>query len=114
VLLALESYNKLEIIPGFIKDFKSSFDTFMTGVLAEGKANGEVAARPYLDKGYPHLFWLHLAFIIQFWKDDTSQGFEKTDAVIEKSVNLAFDLIGKGAVDSALDFAKFMYQTKIK
>ena len=49
-----------------------------------------------------------------FWKEDNSPGFEKTDAAIEKSVNLAFDLIGKGAVDSAIDFAKFMYQNKMK
>jgi hypothetical protein len=55
---------------------------------------------------------LHLGFVIHFWKQDDSAGFEKTDAVIEKSVNLAFDLISKGAVDSAIDFAKFMYQTK--
>jgi hypothetical protein len=36
--------------------------------------------------------------------------FEKTDAAIEKSVNLAFDLIGKGILDNALDFGKFLYQ----
>jgi hypothetical protein len=54
-----------------------------------------------------------MAFLLIFWKDDTSAGFEKTDAAIEKSVNLAFDLIGKGAVDSIFDFAKFLYQTKV-
>ena len=40
----------------------------------------------------------------------SEQEFEKTDEAVEKVVNLSFDLIGKGAVDSMLDFAKFMYQ----
>lgn len=114
VLLELNSFRKPELVPSFLKDFKSSFENFVASVLAAGKASGEVATRPYLDKQYPQLFWLHLGFVIQFWKDDESAAFEKTDAVVEKSVNLAFDLISKGAVDSAIDFAKFMYQNKIK
>jgi hypothetical protein len=43
---------------------------------------------------YPQLFWLHLGFILLFWKEDNSPAFENTDAAVEKSVNLAFDLIG--------------------
>ena len=55
-----------------------------------------------------------MSFLLLFWRDDDSAGFEKTDAFVEKSVNLAFDLIGKGALDSAIDFAKFLYQSKMK
>jgi AcrR family transcriptional regulator len=112
ILLESNSLRRLELTPSFLKDFKTAFESFIEGILAEGKSKGEVATRPYLDKRYPQLFWLHLGFVVQFWKEDGSAGFEKTDAMIEKSVNLAFDLIGKGAVDSALDLAKFMYQSK--
>jgi hypothetical protein len=83
-------------------------------VLNTGKASGEVARRPYLDSRYPEMFWLHMAFLLVFWKDDNSAAFEQTDAAIEKTVNLAFDLIGKGAVDSVIDLAKFLYQAKVK
>ena len=114
ILIQLENHKKLEIIPGFLKDFKSSYETFIESILNEGKTNGEVASRPLLDKRYPQVFWFHMAFLLIFWKEDNSPGFEKTDAAIEKSVNLAFDLIGKGAVDSVIDFAKFLYQTKVK
>ncbi len=114
ILIQLSQYRKVEFTPTFLKDFRKSFETFVDGVLAAGKTDGEVASRPYLDKQYAHIFWLHLAFILIFWKDDSSAAFENTDAAIEKSVNLAFDLIGKGAVDSALDFAKFLYQTRVK
>lgn len=114
VLVQLANRNKLEIIPDFLKDFKSEFESYVSGVLETGKTSGEVAKRPYLDKTYPQTFWLQLAFLLIFWKDDNSAGFENTDAAIEKSVNLAFDLIGKGAIDSVIDFAKFLYQTKVK
>lgn len=114
VLLQLENYKKLELTPGFLKEFRRSFEAYLDLVLSSGKDAGEVAKRPYLDDRYPQLFWLHLGFLLNFWKDDDSQAFEKTDAAIEKSVNLAFDLIGRGAVDSVIDFAKFLYQTKVK
>jgi AcrR family transcriptional regulator len=113
ILVQLENHRKLEVIPEFLKDFKKDYETYVESVLNAGKTNGEVAKRPYLDKRYPQIFWFHMAFLLIFWKDDTSAGFEKTDAAIEKSVNLAFDLIGKGAVDSVIDFAKFLYQTKV-
>lgn len=112
VLFHLHPFKKIELTPSYLKDFKKSCQTFFESILNEGKGNGEVAQRPILDKGYPQLFWLHLGFILLFWKDDTSADFEKTDAAIEKSLNLAFDLVGKGALDSAIDFAKFMYQSK--
>lgn len=114
ILQQLHQHKKLEIIPGFLKAFKASFEEFVGGILTHGKTNGEVAERPYLDKRYPQLFWVHMSFLLLFWRDDDSAGFEKTDAFVEKSVNLAFDLIGKGALDSAIDFAKFLYQSKMK
>lgn len=114
ILFQLEHSRKPELVPDYIKGFKTSFESYFETTLMEGKGNGEVANRPILDKRYPQLFWLHMGFILLFWKEDDSPGFERTDAAIEKSVNLAFDLIGKGAVDSAIDFAKFIYQTKSK
>ena len=112
ILFQFENSRKPELIPEYITLFKSTFESFLENILQEGKNSGEVANRPVLDKRYPQLFWLHMGFILIFWKEDNSPGFEKTDAAVEKSVNLAFDLIGKGAVDSAIDLAKFLYQTK--
>jgi AcrR family transcriptional regulator len=112
VLFFLNGVRRLELTPGYLKSFKPAFETFFVAILAEGKERGEVAIRPYLDKQYPKLFWMHLGFILVFWKEDDSKGFEKTDAAVEKSVNLAFDLIGNGALDTAIDFGKFLYQNR--
>lgn len=114
VLLQLEQQPRRMAVPDFLKDFRMRYLAYIGGVIESGKASGEVAKRPYLDKRYPSIFWLHIGFLLHFWKDDNSAGFEKTDAAIEKSVSLAFELIGKGAVDSVVDFAKFLYQTRVK
>jgi hypothetical protein len=106
----LKSWKNPSAVPVFLKGFKESFKDWITSVLNEGKTSGEIAKRPYLDQRYDMIFWMHFVFILQFWVHDESPGFEKTDAAIEKSVNLAFDLIGKGVLDSALDFGKFLYQ----
>ncbi len=113
VLFQLENSRKPELVPEYLRSFKLNFESFLQSILNEGKPKGEIADRPIIDKRYPKLFWLHMGFMLLFWKDDSSVGFEKTDAAIEKSVNLAFDLIGKGAVDTAIDFAKFLYQNKM-
>lgn len=97
--------------PTYLKGFKSAFEEWIKTTLASGVQSGDVAKRPYLDERYHLLFWPHVLFILQFWSRDDSPGFEKTDAAIEKSINLAFDLIGKGIMDSAIDFGKFLYQT---
>ena len=113
MLFQLENSRKPELVPKYLRTFKSNFESFFQSIINEGKAKGEIANRPIIDARYPKLFWLHMGFMLLFWRDDSSAGFEKTDAAIEKSVNLAFDLIGKGAVDTAIDFAKFLYQNKI-
>ncbi len=110
VLHQLKGWKNPSSTPKFLKGFKSSFEAWINTVLNEGKGSGEIANRPFLDQRYDMLFWIHLMFILQFWSHDESANFEKTDAAIEKSVNLAFDLIGKGVLDSAIDFGKFIYQ----
>ena len=114
VLTQLKNHSKREFVPEYLKDFKSGFETYIDGVLNNGKANGEIPKRPYIERTYSKVFWGHMGFLLLFWRDDSSADFEKTDVVIEKTVNLAFDLIGKGVFDATVDLAKFLYQTKVK
>ncbi len=110
VLQQLKHWKNPAQMPDFLKGFKTSFEQWINLILHDGKSSGEIAKRPFLDQQYDRLFWLHLVFILRFWSKDESADFEQTDAAIEKSVNLAFDLIGKGVLDNALDFGKFLYQ----
>ena len=110
VLFCLREWKNPALAPSFLKGFKKEFELWLSPILNEGKQNGEIAKRPVFDNRYDSLLWLHLLFILQFWSKDDSAGFENTDAAIEKSVNLAFDLIGKGVLDNAIDFGKFLFQ----
>lgn len=101
--------SKREPDPHFLKGMKEVFKDFMEGLINEGKENGEVMERPFSDK-YVTAFWIQFLFVARFWINDESEGFAKTDAAIEKSVNLAFDLIGNGPIDRVVDFAKFLIQ----
>jgi hypothetical protein len=111
LLHQLQSWKNPALLPDFLKAFHHAFTDWAKPVIESGIQSGEIAKRPYFDKQYHHFLWMHLVFILQFWAHDQSAEFEKTDAAIEKSVNLAFDLIGKGVLDNAIDFGKFLYQT---
>jgi len=109
-LIGIKESRNPALPTAFMKAFRQQFSNWLKPVLVEGRQNGEVARRPYLDERYDTLFWVHMMFILQFWSRDDSAAFEQTDAAVEKSVNLAFDLVGKGVLDNAIDFGKFLYQ----
>jgi hypothetical protein len=98
--------------PVLMTDLKVGFKDYARDLVMEGKESQEVAPRRFLDERYPDAFWLQFLMILDFWVKDKSKGFEKTDAMIEKSVNTSFDLIGSTALDSIIDYAKFMYQNR--
>lgn len=93
-------------------EFKERFKDFANEIILEGKETEEIANRFLISDRYDEAMWVQASFVLRYWINDSSPQFEKTDAAIEKSVNLAFDLMGKSAIDSFLDFAKFLYQSK--
>ncbi len=68
-------------------------------------------------KHNPSLFsegaWLQFVFLLNFWKEDNSAGFEKTDMAIEKSVNTIFDVFDNTPLDSIMDFGKFLFKENL-
>lgn len=95
-----------------LRSFKEHFLTFARDLLYEGRESREIVQRPYLSSRYPEAFWLNTLYLLDFWIKDKSKNFELTDTAIEKTVNTAFDLMGKSIVDSMFDLAKFVYQNK--
>ncbi len=57
--------------------------------------------------------WLQFLFLLNFWMEDESIGFEKTDMAIEKSVNTIFDLFDNTPLNNVLDFGKFLWKEKV-
>lgn len=100
--------------PTFLDSFRKQYSAFVKGLVGEGKETGEVADRMFISNQYDKPLWLQFLFILNFWLRDESQNFEKTDAAVEKAVNLSLDLMGKSPLDSLADFAKFLYQSRKK
>ncbi len=57
--------------------------------------------------------WVQFLFLLKFWLDDESAGFEKTDVAIEKSVNTVFDVFDNTPLENIIDLGKFLWKEKI-
>ena len=53
---------------------------------------------------------MQLGFLINFWINDSSADFEKTDQAIEKSVQTAFDVFDNTPLTALVDFGKFLWK----
>lgn len=94
--------------PSVLKGVKNIFEEFATNIINHGVEQGELAERKFFTSKYKDALWLQFGFILNFWAKDSSAGFEKTDEAIEKGINVTFDLFEKSALDSILDYGKFM------
>jgi hypothetical protein len=102
----------MEAQPLCMKDYRHDFCGFVDDLIQEGILSGEIAERKFITEWYKEGFWLQLLFVIRFWCHDESDQFEKTDAAIEKAVNLSFELISRGPLEAMIDFAKFVIQNR--
>ena len=112
VLFRLAGMPRHNTDPWFLEKFKHLYMEMMTNLLSEAIEADEIMARPYLSDHYKDALWIQLLYISRVWANDDSEEHQITDAAIEKSVNLIFELMRKGPVDLMVDFAKFAYQNK--
>lgn len=54
--------------------------------------------------------WLQFLFTLNFWLNDCSANFEKTDVLIEKSVRASFDLMENIPMKSLIDLGRFLWK----
>ncbi len=95
--------------PEVLGELHKEFEAYIKEVINDGIYSGEVSDRAFLTDRYSGLMWWQMQFLLRFWAKDTSNEFERTDAAIEKAVNLSFDVLGKNLVDSTFDFVKFTF-----
>ena len=85
------------------KDF--ALDIMQTSTSENDKKVSKVT-QPIFSEGV----WIQFLFILKFWLDDRSKGFEKTDIIIEKSVNTVVDLLDTKPLESLFDLGKFLWK----
>ena len=110
VLFALKNQKTMLKSLEQLKGLRKQVKAFATELINDG--NAEKAIK--ITKHNPALFsegaWLQFLFVLKFWMDDDSAGFEKTDMAIEKSINTIFDVFDNTPLENIIDFGKFLYK----
>lgn len=96
-----------------LKLFRNHFKDFIVNIIN----NNETIVSDKVTKITKPVFsegaWIQFLLLLKFWMDDTSKGFEKTDVLIEKSVNTVVDLLDTKPLESLFDLGKFLWKEKM-
>jgi hypothetical protein len=106
-LLRLGHVSPLKAVPQWAA-LEARFEVFAKGVLMQGRQQGEIVSRGPISAVYPRALRLLLRSVVAFHLKDESAQFERTDAFIEKSVAVLFDLMGRQVLDSGFDLLRFL------
>jgi hypothetical protein len=99
----LKNLKDLKLLRKEMKDFVV---TIMQSNLEKNNDKLSRVTEPVFSEGA----WIQFLFILKFWMDDTSKSFEKTDVLIEKSVNTVVDLLDTKPLESLFDLGKFLWK----
>lgn len=91
---------------------RNTFQEYISG-LAEVKTGDEEQIKHYSSKAIEELAWAQLLVILRFWIKDDSARFEKTDVMIEKTINTTFDVVDTTPIKSVVDYAKFLFKETV-
>lgn len=106
----MEQWYLWNLNPVELSSFQEQFEQYVTALVAEGLASGEIEGRWVLGERYAGWHKHQLRYLLTYWADDQSEALQNSDEAVEKAVNLGFDLMGKNVLDTALDFVKFWWQ----
>jgi len=94
--------------PLVFERLKDIFENFAAEIINEGIETSELSDRKFFAKRYKDALWIQFVFVLNFWINDSSAGFEKTDEAIEKGVNVTFDLFQRSPIDNLFEYGKFL------
>lgn len=112
VLFALKEHKSVLKNLSQLKGLRTNIKSFATALVQDANADKNYKLTKKTPQLYAEGAWLQFLFLLKFWMDDTSAGFEKTDLAIEKSVQTIFDVFENTPLESIIDFGKFLYKEK--
>lgn len=104
----LQALKKLHAIRSLHRDFTGTL-TFESIPVLE---NSPGKIKTFGEKSRGEILWLHFLSIIDFWKNDQSPEFERTDVYIEKTIDTGFDIIYNSPLQKILDVGKFLWKER--
>ena len=93
-----------------LKQMRSHFKDFIINIMETQTTKTASKASRITKPVFAEGAWVQFLFILKFWLDDNSKGFEKTDIIIEKSVNTIVDLLDTKPLENLLDLGKFLWK----
>ena len=93
-----------------LRGLRNGYKQFIESLIAEENQTKTLEVFKYNKRFFAEAGWAQLLFLLKFYIEDRSQGFEKTDVVIEKSVNTIFDVFDNTPLENAFDLGKFLFK----
>ncbi len=112
VIYALEKHKNTLKTYSLLSELKTAFSNYIKDLEIELIDTKQERLERIKNKGLQETAWLQLVLTIKFWMNDSSPSFEKTDILIEKSVNASFDVLNIVPLKSVIDLGKFLFKEK--
>lgn len=113
VLFVLNTNKSMLENLGQLKGLRVHIKAFAYELIEDGNENKSLKITKHNPKLFSEAAWVQFLFVLKFWMDDDSAGFEKTDMAIEKSINTAFDVFEHTPLENIIDFGKFLFKEKM-
>ncbi|MEZ0007667.1 hypothetical protein ABH942_003052 [Flavobacterium sp. 28YEA47A] len=95
-----------------LASLRNHFKEYIVDILKSGETEKDSKIKKITTPVFSEGAWLQFLFILKFWLDDTSKGFEKTDIMIEKAVKATFDILDTTPLESLFDLGKFIWKER--
>lgn len=97
-----------------LKQFRNRFKDYIIALIRESSTSSSEKFLKVSEPVFSEGAWIQFLFLLKFWSNDTSKSFEKTDVLIEKSVNTVVGLLDTKQLENLLDLGKFLWKEKRK
>lgn len=95
-----------------LSSLRNHFKDYIVDVVKSNETEKDSKVKKITRPVFSEGVWLQFLFILKFWLEDTSKGFEKTDIMIEKTVKATFDILDTTPLESLFDLGKFIWKER--
>lgn len=95
-----------------LASLRNHFKDYIVDILKTAETEKDSKIKKITTPVFSEGAWLQFLFILKFWMEDTSKGFEKTDIMIEKAVKATFDILDTTPLESLFDLGKFIWKER--
>lgn len=113
ILFTLKEHQNIMKNMSQLKGLRQNIKHFAATLIRENNEDRKLKVLKQSVTVFSEGAWLQTLFLLKYWMEDNSAGFEKTDIAIEKSVRAIFDVFNTQPLESVLDFGKFLWKGKM-